>query len=122
MRRQRRLEMRNSVKKKLNRVLWVERAKLAGAGLAIVAAIAVAFKIETLDLAVTDVHLAGAVEALDPLVSKTSAATGLNVGVALADGRHVRVIADKSNALKIGDRIQITEHRHATGRVTHTFK
>lgn len=114
--------MRSSVKKKLNRVLWIERAKYAGAGLAIAAAIAIAFKIETLDLLVTDTRVAGVVEALAPLVAKSMSVQGVNVAVALNDGRHVRVVAEKSRAPHIGDKIEITEHRHATGRVTHTLK
>ncbi|MGQ0455588.1 MAG: hypothetical protein ACT4OU_00860 [Hyphomicrobium sp.] len=114
--------MREETKRRLDRAIWIERAKLAGVGLAIVAAIAIVFELENLDLAVADTRVAGTVEALEPLVSKTSAAVGLNVGVLLADGRHVRVVAEKAHAPAIGAPIEITEHRHATGRITHTFK
>ncbi|MFN0217249.1 MAG: hypothetical protein ACKVP4_00385 [Hyphomicrobium sp.] len=116
--------MREETKKRLNRLLWIERAKYAGVGLAILVALGTVFEFENLDLKVSDTRVAGTVEALDPLVSKTAsaAATGVTIGVALGDGRHVRVIAEKAHAPAIGDRIEITEHRHATGRITHTFK
>jgi hypothetical protein len=114
--------MREETKKRLNRLLWIERAKYAAIGLAILAALGTVFEFENLDLKVSNSRVAGTVEAVDPLVSKTAAATGVTVGVALGDGRHVRVIAEKAHAPAIGERIEITEHRHATGRVTHTFK
>lgn len=96
--------MREETRKRLNRLLWIERAKYAGIGLAAVAAIAVVVEFENLDMAVTDFRVQGQVEAIDPLVSKTSAATGVNVGVLLASGKHVRVIAEKQHAPHIGDK------------------
>lgn len=116
--------MREDTRKKLNRMLWLERAKYAGFALLGVIAIGLAFGYETLDLKVTDTRVAGVVEAIDPLLSKSAGATaaGVNVGVALENGQHVRVIAERQHAPEMGSRIEITEHRHATGRVTHTFK
>ncbi len=118
------ISMREETKNRLNRLLWIDRAKKAGIALAILAAIGVVFELEVLDLMVTDVRIPATVETLAPLVSKTSgaAATGVNVGVVLENGSHVRVIAEKTHAPAIGARIEITEHRHATGRITHTFK
>ncbi len=116
--------MREETKNRLNRLLWIDRAKKAGIALAILAAIGAVFELEILDLKVSDARIPATVETLEPLVSKVSGATatGVNVGVVLKNGSHVRVIAEKAHAPAIGARIEITEHRHATGRITHTFK
>ena len=114
--------MREDTRKRLERALWADRAKKAGLGLAILAAIGAVFAYENFDLAVTNTRVAGVIDGLAPLVSKTSATDGVNVDVKLDDGRHVHVIADKKRDPHVGERIEITEHRHATGRVTHTLK
>ncbi len=114
--------MREETRKKLERTLWIERAKIAGIGLAVVLAIAAVFELENLDLAVTDTRVSGVVQDVDPLVSKTSAATGVNVGVKLPDGRLIRVVALKEHTPEVGANLEITEHHHATGRVTYTLR
>jgi hypothetical protein len=115
--------MREETKKRLNRMLWIERAKYAGIGLAVIAAIGVVFGLETLDLKITDTNVAGVVQEIDPLVAKSSStAVGETVVVKLDDGERVRVIALKSRGLKTGDRIDVVAHHHATGRVTHSTK
>ena len=103
-------------------MLWLERAKKAGIGVAIVAAIALAFSLESLDLMVTHSKVAGTIERIEPLVSKQSVGQAVTVGIKLDDGRHVSVIEDKTREPHIGDHVEIAEHRHATGRVTHSFK
>nr|WP_246317600.1 hypothetical protein [Hyphomicrobium methylovorum] len=106
----------------MNRALWIERAQYAGIGLGIVAAIGLAFGYETLDLKVDNTDVAGVVTDIEPLVSKRDAADGENVLVKLDDGEMVRVVAYKSRNIKIGDKIQVVAHHHATGRVTHTLR
>jgi hypothetical protein len=114
--------LREETRRRLERALWIDRAKMAGVGLAIVAAIGLAFGYEELDLKVANKDVAGIVTDLEPLVSKQDAADGENVIVRLDDGQLVRVLAYKSRGLKVGDKIQVVEHHHATGRVTHTLK
>ncbi|MBS0252376.1 MAG: hypothetical protein JSR78_15065 [Proteobacteria bacterium] len=114
--------MREETRKRLERALWIDRAKMAAVGLAIIAAIGLAFSYEELDLKVDNKNIGGTVTDLEPLVSKQNSADGENVIVRLDDGELVRVLAYKSRGLKIGDKIQVVEHRHATGRVTHTLK
>jgi hypothetical protein len=115
--------MREETRKRLNRAIWIERAKYAGIGLAVITAIGLAVGLETLDLKVTDTNVAGVVQEIDPLVAKSSsAAVGETVVVKLDDGERVRVLALKSRGLKAGDRIDVVAHHHATGRVTHTMK
>lgn len=114
--------MREETRKRLERAIWIERAKKAGIAVAIVAAIGLAFEYENLDLAVTNTDIAGVVTDIEPLVSKQSSADGENVIVQLDGGQVVRVLAYKSRGLKIGDKIQVVAHHHGTGRVTHTLR
>lgn len=114
--------MREETRKRLERALWVDRAKKLGIALAIVAAIGAAFGYETLDMAVSDTNVEGTVTDIEPLVSKQNSADGENVVVRLAGGPLIRVLAYKSRGLKVGDHIQVVEHHHATGRVTHTLR
>jgi hypothetical protein len=114
--------VREETRKRLERALWIERAKYAGIGLAIVAAISLAFGYEELDLKVSNTNVAGTVTDIEPLVSKTNSADGENVLVKLDNGPLVRVLAYKSRGIKVGDKIEVVEHHHATGRVTHTLK
>ncbi len=114
--------MREETRKKLERHLWIERAKIAGVGLALVAAVAAAFELQSLDLAVTDTRVSGVVETVDSPVISPTAPTAINVGVKLADGRIIRVVAASDKAPHVGDPLAITEHHHATGRVTYSLQ
>ncbi len=114
--------VREETRKRLERALWIERAKYAGVGLAVAAAIGLAFGYEELDLKVSNTNVAGTVTDIEPLVSKTNSADGENVLVKLDNGPLVRVLAYKSRGIKVGDKIEVVEHHHATGRVTHTLK
>ncbi len=114
--------MREDTRRRLERALWIDRAKKIGIGLAIVAVIGLAFGYETLDMTVSNKDVPGTVTDIEPLVSKQDAADGENVIVRLDDGQLVRVLAYKSRGIKIGDKIQVLEHHHATGRTTHTLK
>ena len=114
--------MRDETRRRLNRAIWLERAKYIGIGLGILSAIGLAFGYETLDLKVDDKEVAGVVRDIEPLVAKKVAASGENVIVKLDGGPVIRILAYKSRGLKIGDKIEGMEHHHATGRVTHTLK
>lgn len=117
------MTMRDDTRRKLERAIWMDRLKKAGIGLAVVAAIGAVFAYENLDLVEQKKPVSGVIESIDPLVSKSAnAADAWTVGVRLDDGQHVRVIEMKTRDPKIGERLEIVEHRHATGRVTHSLK
>lgn len=113
--------MRDDTKRRLNQAIRRERLKKLGLGLGVLAAIALAFGYETLDLKVSNSDINGTVTDIEPLVSKRNTADGENVVVRLDDGQLVRVLAYKSRGLKIGDKIAVVEHHHGTGRITHTL-
>jgi hypothetical protein len=114
--------VREETKKRLERAIWTERAKKAGIGAAIVAAMGLAFAYQNLDLQVTNSNVTGTVQEIDPLVSKSNSGTGETVVVKLDDGQLISVLALKTRDIKAGDKIEIVRHHHATGRVTHTLK
>lgn len=120
------MAMSEDTRNRLNRAIWVDRAKKAGIGLGLLAVMGLFAAFQTLDMAVDNTQVAGVVETVDPLVAPASPGTapaqGLTVGVKLDDGRHVRVIAKKEREPHVGDRIDVVEHHHHTGRVTHSLK
>jgi hypothetical protein len=113
--------MREDTRKRLNQALWRERAKRIGIGVAVLAAIGAAFAYETFDLKVDNKDVSGVVTDIEPLVSRQNSSDGENVIVKLDGGPIVRVLAYKSRGLKVGDKIEVVEHHHGTGRVTHTL-
>jgi hypothetical protein len=116
--------MRAETRRKLERALWRERAKKAGIGLAALAAIGAFFVYEDLDAHVDNVRVPGTVAAVGPLNANSTklVENGLSVDVALASGRHVSVFALRTTDPHVGDRVEITEHRHHTGRVTYSWR
>lgn len=121
------MSMSEETRRRLNRTLWIDRAKKAGIGLAIVAALGAVMAYQGLDASVVDARVSGVVEKVEPLIAPPSAAApglqgGLNVKVKLDSGRSVHVVAEKANEPHVGDRIEIVEHTHGTGRVTHSLK
>jgi hypothetical protein len=114
--------MREDTKKRLERVILIERLKKVGIGLGVLAVLGAVIAYQNFDLKVTNTQVAGTVTEIDPLVSKTNSADGETVQVKLESGQLVNVLARKVRNLKVGDHIDIVEHHHATGRVTHTLK
>lgn len=115
--------MREETRRKLERALWLDRAKKAGVGLAILGAIGLFFLYEDYDAHVDNVRVPGTVVAIGPLNVKSTkmVENGLSVDVALDGGSRVKVMALKSTAPHVGDHIQITAHRHRTGRTTYSW-
>lgn len=114
--------MREETRKRLERALWLGRTKKAGVGIAVLALIGLAFNCEELDLKVDNKNVDGAVINIEPLVSTKNSTDGESIIVRLHDGQLVRVLAYKARRIKVGDKIEIVEHHHATGRVTHTLR
>lgn len=114
--------MRAETRKKLDQAIWAERIKKIGIGAAVLATIGLAVAYQNLDFQDTKTRVPATVESIDALVSKQNAADGLNVEAKLDSGQHVRVIMEKSHEPKIGDRIEVTEHHHGSGRITYTLK
>jgi hypothetical protein len=116
--------MRDETRRRLNRQLFVERLKWIAAGVGVLGCVAAGLWVTGLDANVETRHIAGVVEAVGPLVGAKSIAIeeGLAVDVKLADGRMAHVMALKKTDPKVGDRVEVAEHIHGTGRVTFTWK
>lgn len=121
------MAMSDDTRRRLNRALWIDRARKAAIALAILVVIGLYIVYQNLDLAVDNTQVAGVIETVEPYTAPASATTvaqgpALTVGVKLDDGEHVRVIAYQSREPKVGERIEITRHHHHTGRVTYSMK
>jgi hypothetical protein len=116
--------MREETRRKLERALWIDRAKKAGIGIAALAAIGLFFLYEDYDSHVDNMRVPGTVVSVGPLNTTNTQAieNGLSVDVALENGRRVTVWVLKKTDPHVGDHVQITEHRHRTGRVNYSWK
>lgn len=113
--------IREETRRKLDRLLFMQRLKWAAAALAGVAVIVGFFVLVDLDAKVENHPVAGRVEHVG-IASLKNATQAVTVDVELEDGRHARVIASKEHEPHVGDRVSIMEHKHATGRVTFTWR
>jgi hypothetical protein len=116
--------MREETRRKLERALWRERLKKIGIGVLAAAAIGAYFVYEDYDAHVDNVRVPATVTEVGPLNIKSTKMVeeGLSVQVALQGGRLVNVMALKKTDPHVGDHVEITEHRHRTGRITYTWK
>lgn len=116
--------MREEIRRQLDRKLRIERLKKVGAGLALLIVAGVGMWFSGLDASVETHAVAGVVETVGPIVGGNSLATerGLAVDVLLDDGRHVHVTTPKTTDPHVGDRVNIAEHVHGTGRVTYSWR
>jgi hypothetical protein len=116
--------MRVETKRKLERALWRERAKKIGIGLGVLAVIGLLFAYEDYDAHVDNVRVPATIVSIGPLNTTNTQAieNGLSVDVALENGHRVNVMVLRTSAPHIGDKVQITEHRHHTGRLTYSWK
>jgi len=116
--------MREETRRKLERALWRQRAKQIGIGVGVLAVIGLFFLYEDYDAHVENVRVPGTVVSIGPLNTTNTQAieNGLSVDVALENGHRVNVMVLKSTNPHVGDHVQITEHRHRTGRVQYSWK
>ena len=113
--------MRIETKRRLERAIWLERAKWAAYGLAALVVMGGVFTWISADSAVENVRVPATVTAVRPYAAK-SAQPGLTVDVTLADGKLIEVLVNQITDPKVGSKVEITEHRHSTGRKTYSWK
>jgi hypothetical protein len=116
--------MREETRRRLERQLMWRRAKWAAAGVGIMGLMAGGFWATGLDATVETHHVPGVVAAVGPLFAKSTKAIedGLAVDVKLDSGPLVHVMALKVTDPHVGDRVEVAEHVHGTGRVTYSWK
>lgn len=112
--------MRHETRLKIDRAIRRRRMKMAAAIAAAVAVLGGLMWLVDLDTHETRTRVAGTIESVTTPAQK-GAMDGLDVAVKLDDGRHVRVLTLRSRDPHVGDHIEVTEHRHASGRTTFTF-
>ena len=112
--------MRAETKRKLDWELRRRRLKIGALVLAAVGGIAGMLVLTDMDSRVEDHRIHAHVDRVSvPAVKGASGAVAIDV--TLDNGRHVQVFALKTHEPHVGDQVDVTEHRHATGRVTYSW-
>ena len=115
------MSMRDETRRRLERAIWLERGKWAAIALGLCLVMAGVFTFISRDHTVEDFRVPATVMSVRPLAAK-SAQPGLTVDVTLADGRIIELTVNQITDPKVGAKVDITEHRHATGRRTYSWK
>ncbi len=113
--------MRHETRARLDREIRMRRLRLAGIAASILATVVGGFLLVDLDAHENKLKIAGTVDKVTTYAGK-GAMDGLEIGVKLDDGRRVTVLANRTRDPHIGDRIDVTEHHHLTGRTTFTLR
>jgi hypothetical protein len=116
--------MREETRRKLERALWRERLKQIAIGVAAAILIGAYFVYEDYDARIDNVRVPATITNVAPLNIKNTqmVENGLSVEVALNDGRRVNVMVLKTSEPHVGDKVEVTEHHHHTGRITYSWK
>ena len=116
--------MREDTRRKFEQAIWRDRMRKVGIAAAIAVLIAGFTVLWSLDASTVNTRIPGEITHVGPLVgtSTQAAQEGLSVDVKLDAGGSVRVMALKTTDPKVGQHIEVTEHKHGTGRITYTWK
>lgn len=116
--------MRNETRKQLDRLLFMRKVKWGAAGVALAAILGFGLYFAGLDASITDRRVAGVVEKVGPYNGTNSMGVmnGQAVDVRLDDGRQVHVLVLKTSHPSLGERVEVTEHHHGSGRTTFSWK
>ncbi|MGD9669074.1 MAG: hypothetical protein AB7U75_08440 [Hyphomicrobiaceae bacterium] len=113
--------MRHETRQRLDREIRMRHLRIFGIAAVILAAVVGGFLLVDLDAHETKLKVAGTVDKVATFAGK-GAMDGLEISVKLDDGRHVTVLANRTRDPHIGDRIEVTEHHHLSGRTTFTLR
>ena len=113
--------MREETKRRLERAIWLQRAKWGGAAVAIVIVMAGIFTWISADAAVENSRVPATVTGVRPYAAK-STQPGLTVDVKLDDGKILELTVNQITDPQVGQKVEITQHLHATGRKTYSWK
>lgn len=118
--------MRDETRRRLDRALLAQKLKWAGLGVVAATALLSLFYIENLDNTVSSTRVVEAtVVHVGPLTGQYKAAfaeRNLQVEVKF-DGVHVaHLIAPRTSAPEVGDRVLIADQTHGTGRHTYSWR
>lgn len=121
--------MRPETRRALDRLIFVDRLKKAGAvvvGIALLVAAAIVVGRQSApanDPLVRETHLHGTIEQW--YFQQIKSAQGqqvLNLRVRLDDGRQIQAGSTHHHAARVGDRVDITERVYVSGRTAHVWE
>jgi len=113
--------MRQETRRRLERALWLERAKWVGIAVCGLVAMAGVFTWISADATEEKIRVPATVTTVEPLATK-AAQNGLLVHLTLNDGKIITVSVNQITDPKVGQKVDVTEHRHSTGRRTYSWK
>jgi len=116
--------MREETRRRLERQLWLDKLKWVAAGVGVLGCVAAGLWLTGLDASIETRRIPGVVQTVGPLVGAKSTAIeeGLAVDVRLDDGRLAHVMVLKKTSPHVGDRVEVAEHIHGTGRITFSWR
>lgn len=105
-------------------MLFMRKVKWGAGGLGALVLLAGGLYLSGLDAAVENHRVPGVIEKIGPYNGTTSAGTmsGLAADVKLDDGRLAHVLVMKTTNPQVGERVEVTEHHHGSGRTTFSWK
>lgn len=113
--------MREDTKRRLDRAIWQTRMRAVGLGAAALLVMVAVFWWIDADATDEKVRVGGTISSVGLSASK-NVQGGLLVGVTLDDGKQVNVLVNQITDPKVGQKVEITEHRHASGRKNYSWK
>lgn len=116
--------MRSETKQKLDRVLFMRKLKWGAAGLGLAILLGTGLYLSGLDATVETHRVSGVIERVGSYngTNTQGVQNGLAVDVKLDDGREAHVLVLKTTTPTIGERVEVTEHHHGSGRTTFSWK
>ncbi|MGH8337129.1 MAG: hypothetical protein ACRETL_10000 [Gammaproteobacteria bacterium] len=113
--------MRAETKQRLERAIFLQRLKWVGAAAASILVMAGVFAYISADASVQNVRVPATITSVG-LIPGKNVQRGLLVGVRLTDGRLVNVLVNQITDPQVGQKVEITEHQHSTGRRNYSWK
>jgi hypothetical protein len=116
--------MRTETKSKLDRLLFLRKVKWTLAGIGLACLLAVGLYVSGLDATVENHRVSGVIQKIGTYNGTNSSGVqnGLAVDVKLDDGRDAHVLVLKTSTPKVGERVEVMEHHHGSGRTTFSWK
>ena len=116
--------MRSDTKQRLDKALRLQKLKYVAMACGVAAVLAAGLWFTSLDATVTNKQVAGTITELAPPAGMSTVVveTALMATLKLDDGRRAQVLVNKASHAEVGQKVEIAEHVHGSGRSTFSWK